>query len=262
MKEQVAAPERRNGILDLIEQRGFARVGDLATAFDVSAVTVRGDLSALEAEGRVRRVHGGAVPASEPAQREPSFEESLEAAVDARQQIARTAAHLVTSGQSVILDVSATAHAIARALRTRDDLHDVTIVTNGLSIALELETAIPRFTVVVTGGTLRPLQHSLVDPLAEEILERLAVDIAFIGCNGVDAHGGVTNINLPEAAVKRRMLARAGRAFVIADAGKLGRTHLGVIGPLSAFDGLITDNGADAAQLAELAAAGLMSVVE
>jgi len=64
-------------------------------------------------------------------------------------------------------------------------------------------------TVIVTGGTLRRLQHSLVDPMAALLLERMHADLAFIGCNGVDVAHGVTNVNLPEAEVKRRMVAAA-----------------------------------------------------
>jgi hypothetical protein len=67
----------------------------------------------------------------------------------------------------------------------RDDLEDIVVLTNALPIALELEPAIPRFSVIVTGGTLRPLQHSLMNPLATTLLEQLHVDTAFIGCTGV-----------------------------------------------------------------------------
>ena len=85
------------------------------------------------------------------------------------------------------------------------------VFTNGLKTALELEPATPRITVVVLGGTLRPLQHSLVDPLATLILDQISVKTVLLGCNGVDPIGGVTNINLPEAALKQRMLAVATR---------------------------------------------------
>ena len=118
-------------------------------------------------------------------------------------------------------------------------------VPNGSSVALgcALEPAIPRFTVIVTGGTLRPLQHSLVEPLVSPVLGGLHVDIAFIGCNGVDAEQGVTNVNLPEAQVKRRMLESAARAVIVADVSKLGQVHLGTIGDVTEFDALITGTG-------------------
>ncbi len=73
------------------------------------------------------------------------------------------------------------------------------MITNGISIALALEAAHPRFSIVVTGGTLRPKQHSLVDPLAGSFLKTLSVDTVFLGCNGIHPNVGITNINLPEA---------------------------------------------------------------
>jgi DeoR family transcriptional regulator of aga operon len=257
------AARRRSLAADLVTERGFVRVIELSESFGVTTVTARADLDALEREGLVRRVHGGAVPAGtgSPAEtrpeREPSFEEALAASVVPKQLIGEQAAALVKSGQSIILDVGTTTLQVARALRARDDLDDLTILTNGLSIALELEPEIPRFTVVVTGGTLRPRQHSLVHPLAGSILDEVHVDLAFIGCNGVDPRLGVTNANLPEAAVKSLMLQRAARAIVLADASKLGEVHLGRIAPVDAFDTLVTDAAAPSVLVGELREAGL-----
>ena len=208
------APRRRQLAMALVAERGFVRVAELSAAFGVTTVTARADLDALERQGSIRRVHGGAVPASslleaERPDREPTFEEALAASVEPKRLIGEHAASLVRSGQSVILDVGTTTLQIARALRARTDLDDLVVFTNGLSIALELEDEIPRFTVVVTGGTLRPKQHSLVHPLAGSMLDEVHVDLAFIGCNGIDPVHGVTNSNLPEAAVKSLMLRAA-----------------------------------------------------
>jgi len=260
-RETLPAAVRRERIERLVDERGFVRVSELRETFGISGVTARADLDALEATGAVTRVHGGAMPVQRGrgagAVREQSFEESLEASVIPKQQIGALAAALVQSGQSVILDVGTTTLAIARALAERTDITDVVIITNGLSIALELEPTIPRFTVIVTGGSLRPLQHSLVEPLASTILGSVHADLAFIGCNGVDVAHGVTNVNLPEAGVKSLMLAAARRAIIVADGSKLGQSHLGTVGPLGAFDTLVTDAAAPAAQLDLLREAGL-----
>ncbi|GLI28095.1 DeoR family transcriptional regulator [Agromyces rhizosphaerae] len=260
------ASVRRERALALVTERGFVRVSELGRAFGVTDVTARADLDALERSGGIRRVHGGAVPADAGAvsarpEREPSFEEALASSVVPKEQIGLAVAAEVQSGQSVILDVGTTTLAVARALRAREDLADVTVLTNGLSIALELEPEIPRFTVVVTGGTLRPRQHSLVHPLAGVVLDEVHADLAVIGCNGVDAARGVTNANLPEAAVKRQMLHAASRAIVVADAAKLGEVHLGRIAPVDAFDRLVTDAAAPAALIDELQDAGLAVTV-
>jgi DeoR family transcriptional regulator of aga operon len=233
---------RRDRLATLVLNRGFLRVADASTLLGVSEVTVRGDLTALEAADLVVRVHGGAMPHGSVAVAgaEPTFEQALSLASDSKRAIGELAASLVSSGQSVILDVGSTALAVAEALVRRTDLMDVAVITNGLSIALALEAAMPRFTVVVTGGTLRPLQHSLVNPSASEFFESVHADIAFIGCNGIDPDRGVTNLNFPEAEVKRRMLQSSSRHILIADGSKLGQAHLGVIGPVSDFHELVT----------------------
>jgi len=234
---------RRDRLAALVADRGFVRVADASGILGVSEVTVRGDLTALEASGQVIRIHGGAMPhgaVTSAASAEPTFEQALSLAADSKRAIGELAASLVSSGQSVILDVGTTALAVAEALVRRTDLVDIAVITNGLSIALALESALPRFTVVVTGGTLRPLQHSLVNPSASEFFESVHADIAFIGCNGIDPEHGVTNLNFPEAEIKRRMVQSSTRRILIADGSKLGQAHLGVIGPVSDFQELVT----------------------
>ncbi len=246
--------ERRGRMRALIEERAFARVAELSREFGVSAVTVRSDLDALEAEGGIRRIRGGAMPYDAARLRERPFEETAIEAAEAKARIAAAAADLLEPGMSVLLDVGTTAAAVARELLRREELRDLTVVTSGLSIALLLETAIPRLQVIVTGGTLRPLQHSLVAPLAGQVLARVHADVALIGCNGVDAEAGVTNINLPEAEVKAAMIGAAARTVVIADGSKIGRVHLGHVAGVAAVDVLITDPTAPAPALAEVRA--------
>ena len=227
-------------MLQVIDERGFASVSDLSVTFGVSDVTIRADLDLLDQQQSIQRVHGGAIVRNRALEREPSFEQALEASAAEKQLIGSLAASIVRPGQSIALDVGSTALAVAQALVARTELSDVVIVTNGLSIALALEEAIPRFTVIVTGGTLRPLQHSLVEPLASSMLRGLHVDLAFIGCNGVDAEHGVTNVNLPEAQLKQLMLESATRAVIVADGSKLGQVHLGRVGTIDRFAALIT----------------------
>jgi DeoR family transcriptional regulator of aga operon len=239
----------------VVEFHGYASTNDLARELGTSEVTVRSDFDALVAQGRIVRVHGGAMSVEQsPVER--SFEEVETVEAEAKRAIGVRAAALVRSGHCVVLDVGTTTTQIAEALLDRLDLIGVTIVTNSLTIALALEQAVPRFTVIVTGGTLRPLQHSLVNPLATTVLEGITADLAFIGCTGIDVTRGVTNVNLPETDLKRALAKTARRRFVVADGGKIGEAHLGVIGPLDSFEGLVTA-GARESQVKALRAAGL-----
>lgn len=222
----------------------------------MSTVTIRSDLEALDADGRVRRVRGGAVSVPR-RRRETSFLESLGARADEKEAIGAAAAALVQPGESVFIDVGTATTALARALVARSELEDIVLLTNALPTALELEEAIPRYSVIVLGGTLRPLQHSLVDPLASVLLERLHIDTAFIGCTGVTVARGITNVNLPEAEVKRHVVGTADRTIVLADGSKIGAVSLAPVCPITDVDLLVTSVSAAADDLDELEAAGL-----
>lgn len=250
---------RRQLIRERVAVDGFVSVASLGTDLGVSEVTIRGDLGTLERTGVLRRVHGGALPAPGP-RREASVEAAAEQDAELKTRIGRRTAGLVADGSSILLDVGSTTLAVARALVARSDLTDVVVITNGLSIALALEESIPRFTVVLTGGTLRPLQHSLVNPRVSTALADVHVDLAIIGCTGIDDDGRVTNVNLPEAEVKREMVAASARRVLVADASKIGRRHLGLVGQLSDFESWVVA-GATAARASDLAAAAGMRAI-
>lgn len=259
--EDGAPPEaRRELILERLAVDGFVSVATLSSELGVSDVTVRADLDGLQRAGALRRVHGGALP-TVGSVREASVETTAELDADTKKRIGRRAAGLVADGASILLDVGSTTLAVARALVARSDLTDLVVITNGLSIALALEPAIPRFTVLLTGGTLRPLQHSLVNPMVSSALAGMHVDLAIIGCTGIDDEGRVTNVNLPEAEVKRAMIDASARRVLVADATKLGRRDLGRVGALDEFESWVTsgDVGDDGAALA--AASGTTLIV-
>jgi len=240
--DALPAELRRARIVERVREHGILRVAAAAAEFGVSEVTIRSDLAQLEAAGLIRRVHGSALPMPGGPREEPLERVSTRDAA-AKRAIGRRAAALVASGTSVLLDVGSTTLAVAHALVERverGELDELVVVTNGLSIALALEPAVPRLTVVLTGGTLRPLQHSLVDPGASESLAGLHVDLAILGCNGVDEEGRVTNLNLAEAQVKRAMLAASASWLVAAESAKLGARHLGTIGTLGPDATLVT----------------------
>ncbi len=247
---------RRDRLLTMLREQEFLRVSELAQFFEVSEVTVRADLDALEQRGQLRRVRGGAVPrALAPAERR--FEEAEVAAAAQKRAIGRAAAALIEDGDTLILDVGTTTTAVAQALADRFDITDVTVFTSSLTIALALERADPRVTVIITGGTLRPKQHSLVEPLAGLVLGSINARKAFIGCNGVDVDRGITNVNLPETEIKRLVLTASQERIVCADSTKLGQVALAHVCSLEEIDLLITDDGADPELLAALRNIGM-----
>jgi DeoR family transcriptional regulator of aga operon len=248
---------RRERILSLLAEHEFVRVTDLAEQFGVSSVTIRADLDALGEQRAIRRVRGGAILARPEHAAEPSFELSLGRAALEKSLIAKAAAQLVDDGESIIIDAGTTATSVARELAARTTLSDVVVFTNGLRTALELEPAIPRLSVLVTGGTLRPAGHSLVDPLGAPMLERIHADTIFLSAHGVHPTAGVTDINLHEAEMKSRMIRAATRRILVADSSKLGNVELAPVCLLQDIHLLITGKDADPAIVTALRDRGM-----
>jgi len=244
---------RRDRILALLRQNGQVRVADLAKTLGVSQVTVRADLEALEREGRLRRLRGGAV-LWETRRFELPLEVTRTLHAKEKEAIGKRAAALVRDGDVVILDVGSTTTEMAKALSP--GLKDVVVITSALNIALLLEGH-PGISVIVTGGRLRPLQHSLVNPFGTLLLEELNADKAFLGCNGVHPERGFTNTNLEEAEIKKAMVRAAREVYFLADHSKLLQVATAKIAPLSAAKALITDRKAEKEVLEALEKAGL-----
>jgi DeoR family transcriptional regulator of aga operon len=245
--------ERRREIVAGLKREGRCLVADLARRLEVSEVTIRQDLDILEKEGVLRRTHGGAILNVKIGLERPFQVEETSHKAE-KERIAAAAVDLVSTGDTVILDVGTTVTAAARQLV--EQKKKPTVFTNGLNIAAILE-ADAEITTVVTGGTLRPKQHSLVNPLAEFILTRIHADIALIGVSGIEAEHGVTNVNVAEAEMKALFVRAARRRVVLADSSKIGKVALAKFADLSEIDLLITDLGADEDDVAAIRDKGL-----
>jgi DeoR/GlpR family transcriptional regulator of sugar metabolism len=236
---EVFAEERQHQIGRLVAELGRVRVGDLALRFRVSGVTIRKDLDVLERQGRVVRTHGGAVsPAGAGMERAFDVRERLQRAE--KEAIGREAAALVADGESIALDASTTAYAMARHLRTRDRWLHLTVVTNGLRIALEL-AGVAGVTVVVPGGFVRPEALSLVGPLGEGLLERVNVQRVFLGATGFTVEAGLCDGTEEEAQIKRLMVAAGSEVVGLVDHTKWSRRSLATFCPTSSLSTVITD---------------------
>ncbi|MEQ9812575.1 MAG: DeoR/GlpR family DNA-binding transcription regulator [Azospirillaceae bacterium] len=244
---------RHQTIVDTLNRRGNVRVGDLADSLEVSAVTIRADLDYLERQNLLRRTRGGAIPLR-PRRFELPLELSSQANSEAKRKIAEKAASLIRDGETVLIDVGSTTTELAKALPRA--LKDVVVVTNSVNIALILENH-PGITVVVTGGTLRPQQHSLVAPYGALMLDHINTDVAFMGCGGVHPEKGFTNTNLPEAEIKKAMINATARVIVIADHRKLMHVATARFADLDMADLLITDDQASPEMMRPLIRAGL-----
>ena len=242
---------RLGAILQRLSEAGNVDVTELSAALEVSQATVRRDLQALHEQRLIERTHGGAVTISGLHELPMRYRSSRQR--EEKQRIARAALGHVRDGMSVALTGGTTTTEVGRALLKRSDL---TIVTNAINIAAELAVR-PDINLVVTGGVARAASFELVGPLAELVLGRMNVDVAFVGVDGISARAGITTHREIEAHTNRTMQERAHRVVVVADASKIGRVVLARIAGCEDVDTLITTTGADPGERDAIAALGV-----
>jgi DeoR/GlpR family transcriptional regulator of sugar metabolism len=243
------SPERRREqIVSYLSSHDRASVGELSQILGVSEVTIRKDLDALESQGMLLRVHGGAM-ASGRGRLELHFATREQEHLDEKRRIALAAAGLVGPGQRIFLDGSTTALQVARLLKDREGL---TVVTNGLYTALELNFS-AGITTIVVGGTMRHRSSSLVGGLNADLLQRLRFDIGFFGARAVTGDGLMEG-DLDEAQLKQRLVQVSAVTVGIVDSSKFGTTAFSVFALPHEIDRIITDEAAPRAVVEQLRA--------
>ena len=246
------APERHQEILTLARSAGRADVSELALVLEVTPETIRRDLSVLERQGLLRRVHGGAIPV-ERLGIEPGIADKEGLLAPEKLRIATLALNEIPDGGTVILDAGTTTVRLAEMLPGDRELQ---VVTSSLPIATVLAGR-QNITLHLVGGTVRGRTLAAVGPWAERALADIHADVVFLGTNGITPERGVTTPDLGEAAVKRALVRAARRVVVLADHTKVGRSDFAKVASLEEVDLLITDSGIDRELHAELENAGL-----
>ena len=254
-RTDVFAEERQQLIARLVEEHGRARVADLSTQFRVSSVTIRKDLEKLEQQGRLTRTHGGAVaPSAAGAERAFDVRERLQRLE--KDAIGREAAAMVVDGESIALDASTTALALARHLKARGGWLHLTVITNGLRIAAEL-AGHPGITVAMPGGFLRWEALSLVGPLGEGLFDKVNIQTAFMGAAGFALDAGLSDATDEEAQIKRLMVQGASRTVALVDHSKWERAAFATFCRTADLAAVVTDAQAPAGMLDDVRRLGI-----
>jgi DeoR/GlpR family transcriptional regulator of sugar metabolism len=224
---------RKQLILERLKRDGQIVAKPLSLELELSEDTIRRDLRELAAEGRLQRVHGGALPAS-PAMADLSARQTI--GTDGKIAIGRAAAHTIQPGQIVILDGGTTAIQLARHLPL--ELR-ATIVTHSPSVAVELEHH-AHLEVILLGGRL--FKHSMVALGAATIaaIAQIRADTYFLGTTGLHPLSGLTTGDLEEAHVKRALMGSAAETVALASPEKLNAASPYQIAPLEELSGMIT----------------------
>jgi DeoR family fructose operon transcriptional repressor len=254
----VYAEERQQAMAQAITQHGRVSVADLAEEFSVTTETVRRDLSALERIGLIRRVHGGAVPASTLAVIESGLTERDLANTAAKDLIAAAAVSLLPPpGSMVIIDAGSTTARLA-ALLPRD--HRLTVVTHAVPVAARL-AGLPQIDLFLLPGKVRPTTQAVVGADTVAALADLRADVSFVATNGLSTSHGLTTPDREEAATKRAIVAAGRRTVVLCDSSKIGVESSLRFASISDVDVLVTDSAIKPDDQKALDAAGVEVVI-
>jgi DeoR/GlpR family transcriptional regulator of sugar metabolism len=245
--------ERRATIARMVAQQGAVRVADLVGRFGVDATTIRRDMSALEEQGALRRVHGGAVAIGDGVW--PEGADPSSAIPEGR--IGQSVAEMISDGETIFLGPGRLPLAVARRLGKRSRL---TIVTSSLEVAHWIAAHAPH-TLIVTGGQVEGRDFGLVGQLTRTALSALRADHAVLELGGVSAVNGLTDDSLPQAEIAQMLLETAARVVVLVPVERVGRVAAAYVAPLSDVDVIVTAREAPSSILWDLSESGVQIVL-
>jgi len=243
LSEDHKSVDRQARIAAWLEERGSIRTAELVSALGVTDTSVRRDLAVLQAQGRLVRVHGGALaPPRDP--RAARFAEQSRLRLGEKRRIAAAAAALIRPGEVLLFDAGTTAFQVAahipEALRATGML---TVVTNSYPLVNELRTW-PAPNCIFLGGLYLPDYQASVGPIALSQLRDITADRAFLGADGLTLDGGMTTAHVLMADLDRTMAERARMVVLVADSWKLGRAGFFPVLPVDRLTIVVTDQGA------------------
>ena len=245
--------ERRQSLLNELRKQPGLRVPELAQALDVSEGTIRNDLNALEEDGKLKRVHGGAVLNDQDQFQNNSFVRRFKQNSAAKLAIAQEAAVLVNDGDSILLDASSTAYYLARALSDRKKLR---VMTNGFEVARELAQNSSN-TVILLGGVVNNDSSSVTGLLSEKIIAEMHIEKAFFSCSGFSLERGMTEVHFAEAQLKRKAIESSRQVIALVDSYKFGKEDLTPFARTDQITHLISDSNLSTEWAEKLSHAGI-----
>ena len=229
--------ERKNQIIKILLKEKKISVKDLSRRLYISEPSIRRDLTELEKEKLIRRVHGGAVleEHSESFIKIPFLLRELEDR-DAKDIIAQKAAELVHDGDVIMMDASSSAYAIIPYLTQKNN---ITVITSGIKSLMRLaEYGIDAYS---TGGHLLPSCFALVNEDAHQVISHYNADIAFISCRGISPEGMITDFSIEENLVRAKMIERAKTSVLLCTTKRMNQTYMHNICSIKAVSHVICE---------------------
>lgn len=208
--------ERRKAIYEILQQKGFIKITDISSAFDVSTETARRDLDFLQGQQLVHRTHGGAIPVSAESKQNKT-KLPLASADRVVHALAAATAELIKPGETIFLGNGSTMQELARCLKHRDNL---IVVSNSLNVINELVDS--NVTVFVTGGIVNRDEHDITGDLMVDCLNRFYCDKAIFSCGGVTMDLGVMDYSSSGQRTQKPAIQRSAQHILVASSHKFG----------------------------------------
>lgn len=244
---ELSVGERKEKILEILNNDGKVKVYDLSQMFNVSEVTIRLDLSDLEEKGLLSRVHGGAVSSYKTYYNMSLYQRSS-TNEDEKKAIVEKIASMVNDNDTVMMNAGTTTLFALRALMIRKNLN---IVTNSIAIALEA-AGCANINVILLGGSVNMKYQFTYGDDALNQLSAYYADKLILSVDGVSCETGLSTYYQQEAEICRQMLKQANMAIVTADYSKIGRTTFAKIAPVSEVDHIVTNKNAPKTEIENL----------
>lgn len=230
--------ERHQMILESLLTNESMQVSDLSQLLDVSAVTIRKDLTELEHANKLYRSHGKAILIN-PYINNRSINEKEKLARREKEIIGRYAAKMIDRDDSIIIASGSTVLALARCIKP---IHRLTVISASLQVSQTLGEN-EDIDIVQLGGTMRPSSLSVVGKMAEQPLSEFSCSKLFLGVDGIDLDFGLTTTDVREAELNQAMMRTAQKTIVLADSSKFRRRGFSKICNITDVDVIVTDSG-------------------
>jgi DeoR family transcriptional regulator of aga operon len=230
--------QRHKYILDTLQKEGFLKVTDVANSLSVTTATIRNDLKYLEEKKLLFRTHGSA-SAINPHTIDLNLTEKEKMKINEKTKIAQAAYKLIEKNDSIIVGAGSTVFALAKQINPIDQL---TIVTASLKVAILLNE-LANTNVIQLGGTIRKNSVSVIGDYTLRFFDDITCSKVFLGVDGIDSEFGITNSNIEEAQLNKRMIDASLKTIILADSSKFGKRGFGRICSLDRVDIIVTDPG-------------------
>ncbi len=231
----MAQNERQRQILELVRQRGFVSIEELAGHFAVTPQTVRRDINDLCAQDLLRRNHGGAgLPSSV---ENLAYQTRRVLQLAEKRRIAALVAGTIPDEASLFVNIGTTTEEVARALLRHRRLKVITNNINVAQILAENESC----EVIIAGGVVRNRDGGIMGEATIDFIRQFRTDFAIIGISGIDEDGALLDYDYHEVRVAREIIGHARQVFLVADHTKFARNAVVRLGSITEVSALFTD---------------------